>query len=586
MIAERAIQKGTTLTRRFVDQHSTFFRNTLNNWILRPDLLLDLIQPIEDAKNFKLTFYQRIALRAHMRYRYHFFTATRATSKSFTAFLSSFCRAMLLPNSQVVIAADVKGTVVEVAKQKFNEIFSHWPLLRRELTSQSEDGIKGERKSSDYYELNLKNGSRIFVISKNSRGIRGNAAIIEEAATLGESPYNEIILPILNVARREVDGTLNSDEPLSPQTFITTAATKTCFMFSKLAEIAAMAVLRPDEYFVWGMDYRVPVYYGVLQKQQLEEQRYSSTMSDEAFARESLSIWTGNSSDAWFDSKILARRRTLLHAERKKCENPRNPDTYYMMAVDVARYQANTVILVFKVLPSKTLYRKHLVYMEVIHGENFNTHQAPAIKRIAAAFDPREIVIDGNGLGSGLLDAMSLPSLDRTTGLTYPAYYVFNNNEHPAPGRRGVSDIPHPQSNSIIYDMRANASLNSEMHSNAFVQINSGTVSFLADERIVKEKFLATEKGRQMPPYNRHLYLLPYENTTQLMNEINNLRIKTDSSGSQISVEQITKSIKKDRFSAFEYGLWRIKYYEDKTTRHHKSRNLSDCLFFSPRVRK
>ena len=51
-----------------------------------------------------------------------------------------------------------------------------------------------------------------------------------------------------------------------------------------------MEVLRPDEYFVWGMDYRVPVKYGLLQKKQLDEQRFSNTMSADAFARESMSI--------------------------------------------------------------------------------------------------------------------------------------------------------------------------------------------------------------------------------------------------------------------------------------------------------
>ena len=58
-----------------------------------------------------------------------------------------------------------------------------------------------------------------------------------------------------------------------------------------------MEVLRPNEYFIWGMDYRVPVHYGLLQKKQLDEQRFSNTMSSDAFARESLSIWTGNSKE-------------------------------------------------------------------------------------------------------------------------------------------------------------------------------------------------------------------------------------------------------------------------------------------------
>lgn len=40
------------------------------------------------------------------------------------------------------------------------------------------------------------------------------------------------------------------------------------------------------------MDYRVPVYHGLLSKKFLDEQRLSQTMDENSFARESLSIWT------------------------------------------------------------------------------------------------------------------------------------------------------------------------------------------------------------------------------------------------------------------------------------------------------
>lgn len=78
-----------------------------------------------------------------MRYRYHYWTSTRATSKSFTAYLSSIARAILLPNSTIMIASDVKGTVIKIAQAKFEEIFRHWPLLRLELTTRADDGKTG-----------------------------------------------------------------------------------------------------------------------------------------------------------------------------------------------------------------------------------------------------------------------------------------------------------------------------------------------------------------------------------------------------------------------------------------------------------
>ena len=262
--------------------------------------------------------FQRIALRASMRYRYHSWTATRATSKSFTAYLSSIVRAVLLPRSNIMIASEVKGTVVKIAEAKFEEIFRHWPLLEKELATRGEDGKTGIKSSNNYYELRFKNGSMITVVAKDtSRGLRATAAILEEAALIDEQPYTEVLLPQMNIKRREVDGTINPEEPSSPQTFITTAAERTVFMYSKVIEIAINMVLRPSEYFCWGLSYEVPLHYVLVDKATLLDQRYSNTVSEESFARENLSIWTGNNKEAWLNSKRLNKKRTLLKCERK-----------------------------------------------------------------------------------------------------------------------------------------------------------------------------------------------------------------------------------------------------------------------------
>ena len=392
------IEKGVTLTKNFLDSNQELFTNYLNTWILSPDLLLDEIQDSEDAKHWHLQPYQRIALRAQMRYRYNFWTATRATSKSFCAYLGGYLKCMLLPNSNVFIASDVKGTVIKTAEAKFEEFFRHWPLLEKELATREDDGKSGQKKSGNYYELYFKNGSRLTLVSKDtSRGLRATSGILEEAATISEEDYNEVLLPQLNVPRREVDGSLNPEEPVSTQTFITTAREKTVFMYGKLIECAVNAVLHPDQYFVWGVSYEVPLKYGVINKQMLMDQRDSSTMSEESFSRESLSIWTGNAKEAWLDSKRLNKRRTLLKCERKAQENPSNPNTFYIVSADIARYAANTAIMVFKVLPSQNGFKKQLVYTEVIHGANYITEQAPRLKKLIQLYNPKELVIDGNG---------------------------------------------------------------------------------------------------------------------------------------------------------------------------------------------
>lgn len=67
------IEKGVALSQEWLDKNAELNKAWLNYWILYPDLFLDGIQSSED-KYFHLYFYQRIALRACMRYRYHSWT--------------------------------------------------------------------------------------------------------------------------------------------------------------------------------------------------------------------------------------------------------------------------------------------------------------------------------------------------------------------------------------------------------------------------------------------------------------------------------------------------------------------------------
>lgn len=578
------IEKGVALTKDFLNENQSLFTKYLEYWLLYPDAFLDSIKKSDD-NYFNLFPFQRIALRAAIRYRYHSFTATRATSKSFTIFLASVLRCIFLPGTKVIVVADVKGTVIKVATDKLNEIWQHWPLLHNELKTRTGDGVQGEKKSSDYFELEFKNNSKMFVISKDSsRGIRGNSAIIEESATMEETAYNEVVLPILNIPRKEVDGSLNPNEPHSPQSFVTTAGPKTCFMYRKLIELAAMSIIRPDEYFIWGLDYKVPVKYGLLNKKQMDEQRLSNTISSDSFARESLSIWTGTSEDALFDYKTLNRRRTLLKCERAPSNSK---DCYYIISMDIARYLVNSVICVFKVIPRQDVFKKNLVYMEVIHGANFITEQAPRLKELIKIYKPKEVVVDINGIGGGMMDAIVTPSTNPVTGEVYPPYYAFNDEDYLPPSCRNPREEPMPEQNAIIYGLKANGTNNGFIHANAFAQIGNGSVSFLASEQVAKDKIMATKKGQKMDHYSLRKFLLPYEMTSRLIDEMNNLRLKPTAAQGKMDVEQISKSIPKDRWSSMEYGLWRIKYYEDKAIRKAKNRGDSNkYAFFTPRKRR
>lgn len=567
------IRKGAIITTDFLEQNRDQIAKMNNFFLLYPDCFLDCIRPKKDG--IDLFYYQRIYLRASIRYRYHFGTFTRGTSKSFLAILGQYLTCIFLPGSKRFLVSQIKRASLDITKAKLEEIWRFYPLLKEEL--------RNCHMSNDYVELEFKNGSYFTILSLNasSRGGRMHGGVMEECALIDGDTLSTVILPMMNVTRRLPGGQIDPDEPHQQQNYISSAGTKASYAYERLVELMVMEVIDPNDVFIWGASYELPVYYGLLSKKFLTEQKMSNTFSDEGFARESCSIWTGGSSESWFNAKTLDRSRTLLSAERENrlSEEQRQQGYFYEIAVDVARTGYNeTSIAVLKVRPRARAWKKDLIYTENLANMNLMA-QAARIKELNGIYRPREIIIDANGVGQGLADALVVPSYG-PHGETFGPLYVKNDPD----------TYPYPKDQSdraIVYNIKANAALNSEIYSNLYVQFTSGNIGLLAKEAVVRDKLMTTKSGQKMNYLQREKFLLPYIMTSRLIDELNNLRLKTGSVG-QVAVEQITRRINKDRVSALSYGLFRIKYYEDKEVKKKKSGLLdaTQMTFFSSKRRK
>jgi len=93
------------------------------------------------------------------------------------------------------------------------------------------------------------------------------------------------------------------------------------------------------------------------------------------------------------------------------------------------------------------------------------------------------------------MDAMVLPSFDKNTGENFPPYFTFNDEHHLPPEMHAEQEEPNPKYNAIIYDIKAGSGNEDAINSAFLTSINNGSTSFLAHERIVKDKLLKTKKG-------------------------------------------------------------------------------------------
>lgn len=157
-------------------------------------------------------------------------------------------------------------------------------------------------------------------------------------------------------------------------------------------------------------------------------------------------------------------------------------------------------------------------------------------------------------------------------GEILPAYGFINDENY--------KKVQPKNAINILYGIKANGTLNSQIHSNAYSRVTSGKVRFLVREQEAKTALLATKKGRKLSIEERIKKLMPYEMTTSLFNEILNLRLKNTGNLNEIAVEQINTRFPKDKYSAFAYGLWRIKEHEEKAYQKMSRSNTKRQLIF------
>ena len=100
----------------------------------------------------------------------------------------------------------------------------------------------------------------------------------------------------------------------------------------------------------------------------------------------------------------------------------------------------------------------------------------------------------------------------------------------------------------------------------------------LIDESQARVKLMSTKVGQNMSPDQRNDYLMPFVLTDALKSQM--LNLVEENEGVNILLKQSNRGIKKDKFSAFVYGLYYIKQEEDRRKKR-KGRDISKLLLFS-----
>lgn len=542
------------------------FESTLSDWgkalgyyRFYPDKFIDMITP-PDSK-FRLYPFQRLYLRVMARYRISYIVATRGTSKSFLNVLMDYLKCIFYPNIKLSILAPQKAQASAITQANIEDIWHFLPVLRNE--------VKEFTFQKDYTRIKFYNGSQldIIAVADGSRGLRRNGLSFEEIVDMEKhrDSIGSVILPLMANDRKGADQKVSPYEIHKQIKYITTASNRQSYGWETLrACMIDMAKMKDNtgdkdhdkSAFAIGNDYELPVLFDQLSYSYIKALEADPAMTRLAFEREYLSIWTGSSENSLVQIADLQACRKIKKPEFDRPEKVQD-GTKYIIAVDVARSEKNesatTAIGILKIVPKANgggKYHKYLVNLETYSKNMHFENQSDYIKSLVEKYSASMIVIDANGLGSGLVDFLIKPSRNGK----YPPYSVVNDSDYDK--NKTIDSIP------IIFNVKSSTKETkaSNIYNHFMVAIANHELNLLISEKdVTNNKKDNEELGYQLPPHIE---------TTRFVEEVMNLTYSAEGNGTKI--KQISNKVVKDRFSAVSYGLYYV-YLEEQKNKNKRT---------------
>ena len=498
-----------------------------------PDRFVELFK--SEESNMQLHYDQRIFMRCDIRFQSMYGVFSRGYAKTYTEVLDDFIVAILNPNITLSVTAQTRENAAALLQDKTNEILTHYPLLENE--------IEYKRFSKNDAIIKMKNGATITNLAnaQTSKGRRRHRIKIEESALLNNALFEDALAPIVEVPRT-TSGSLALVDPEEMNFqihFFTTSGYRGSDEFARSVRMVnGMRNLTGD--IVLGSSWRLPCYYGrgSSKTQILKKKRNSNPIF---FAQNYEQKWVGCADNALVDVNKLMATRTL---EEPILEAQRETDEYYI-GVDVARSENTnnnqSAIVVIKIIRNPV--NKRVAELQVVNvlgvtnKMNFK-NQACMIKKLKNQYHAKMVIVDGNGLGSGLVDQLLLDSYDEITGNYIGCFDTINTDNKPE----------NPNAEKCLFDMKAQG-YQTKVVSYFINAVDSGMLKML----IRKQEQDFTDKEREF--FDRNV--LPFVNTELLFMEIANLKLKV-MAGNNLTVEKVVKKIDKDKFSALSYCIFYI----------------------------
>ncbi len=511
-----------------------------------PDKFLDLIKPDKGGINLDLD--QRVYLRSMMRFFSLYGVFPRGYGKTFLEILASILACIFFPEITIALTAQTKENASELLEDKYNEIMRFYPLLKNEVIKAN--FAKGKA------EIFFRSGAVLnnLANAQSSKGQRRKRINVEESALLNNELFDDALAPIVEVPRVCIGkySVIDPEELNQQINFFTTAGFKGTDEYTRSIDMVNDMINLKGK-MVLGSSFWLASWYGRgSTKSQIFQKK--KDMSIVSFAQNYESKWVGASTGALVNINKLQECRNLT---KPILSNDDITEEFYI-GIDVARSESTannqSSATVIRVVRNQRTNR--VKSLEVVNAVNISntknfTAQAIEVKRLRKAYSALMVIVDGNGLGSGLVDELLKETYDPVTDEIYPCWNTINTDNQPE-----TNDY-----DTCLFDMKAQT-YQSKVISHFIDAVDSGKL------RLLEKRKDSTFSQAEMDHYIEKV--LPYVQTDFMFEEIANLKLKVLNNGN-LTVEKTVAKLNKDRFSCLSYCIFYIMEFCNNNTYEDQS---------------
>ena len=520
---------------------------------------------VKEYLNVNLKRFQKILIYAMMHNNHFMFWASRGLGKTWLTALFCVVRCILFPKTKICIASSTRTQANEVLSKITDDFMKNYGWGSENLRREISYFTVGTNKAV----IEFHNGSWIKVITAadTGRGNRANILITDEFRMVDKDTIDTVLKRFLSSPRQP--NYLNlpeyKDNPdlleSNIEIYMSSCWYKSHWSFDKSKAYTVNLLGGRKGYFVCALPYQIAIKEGLLKRIDVEDEMSETDFDAVKFDMEMGCIPFGDTDGAFFTFDDISQRRKLqtpLYPPSIIGRGQKIPDLVFnerrILSVDVALMASNknkkndaSSIMINSAIPtSNNNYTANLVYME--NHEGLNTDElALIVRRLFSWYKCTDLVIDTNGVGLGVYDALIKDIFDHETGELYPALSCCNDKVMAE--RCKVENAPK-----VIWSIKATTTFNNE----ACILLRSGfqkgkinlLVSEFESEEILRERFKGFNK---MMPYEQMQYKMPFIQTTLLVYEL--ISLEHEIKGTNIKITE-KSGMRKDRYSSLAYNYW------------------------------